>query len=263
VTGYRRVLSLGRTLTAGAVFATSATLALGLALGLTGGSAGAQDPHRSGRTYVVIRGDTLWSLAAQSGDTVGQLAKANRITDPNHLKAGTRLVIPPPTKTPAKATPAKAKAKPRQVTTSGSQGPAAVLRRHPERLALVPAFRRAATADGLPTTLLEAVDWQESGWQNQVVSSAHAVGVGQVMPNTIRFVNQALAPVVLDPSLASSNIAIGAWYLGYLLRQSHGNQRTAVASYYQGPTSVQAHGLQSDTRRYVTSVMSLQHLFAG
>lgn len=137
-----------------------------------------------------------------------------------------------------------------------------MLYRHPERLALVPTFRRAAVAGGVPTTLLEAVDWQESGWQNQVVSSAHAVGVGQVMPNTIRFVNRALAPSPLDPSLTPSNIAIGARYLGYLLRQNHGDAPGAVASYYQGLASVRAHGMQAGTRHYVASVLTLEHRFA-
>ncbi len=245
----RPAARLRRALVAGVGPGVAAAVSASLALLWVAAPAAAQLSHPTARTFLVGRGDTVWAIARATGDTVGQLERTNRIGDPRHLRAGARLVIPPPAGPP----PGRA----------GTGGAAAVLRRHPERLALLPAFRRAAAAAGVPTTLLEAVDWQESGWQNQVVSSAHAVGVGQVMPDTIRFVNQALAPVVLNPSLAPSNIALGAWYLGYLLRRTGGDQRLAVASYYQGLTSVRSQGMLVQTRRYVTSVVALQHLFNG
>lgn len=48
-----------------------------------------------GRTYRVRRGDTLSSIARQFDTTVRALARLNDIDNPNRIKAGRRLKIPP------------------------------------------------------------------------------------------------------------------------------------------------------------------------
>ena len=53
-------------------------------------------PAASARFHVVARGETLTSIAARYGVSVGALAAANGITDPNTIYAGQRLVIPGP-----------------------------------------------------------------------------------------------------------------------------------------------------------------------
>jgi LysM repeat protein len=71
----------------------------------------------SGRHYVVVKGDTLSSIAAHYKVKVAALQKANHIADARDLKIGQRLVIPeagldetapaaPAAETPAAATPA-------------------------------------------------------------------------------------------------------------------------------------------------------------
>lgn len=45
-------------------------------------------------TYVVQRGDTLFSLARRYGTTVEAIASANNIANPNQIRAGQVLVIP-------------------------------------------------------------------------------------------------------------------------------------------------------------------------
>ncbi len=62
-------------------------------------------------SYVIAQGDTLGAIAAKYGTSVGEIASANGITDPNKIKAGATLTIP--TKAvpaPAPTTPAPAPA---------------------------------------------------------------------------------------------------------------------------------------------------------
>jgi len=51
-------------------------------------------PSPSPATYVVQRGDTLYSIARRYGTTVGAIALANRIANPSLIFAGQKLVIP-------------------------------------------------------------------------------------------------------------------------------------------------------------------------
>jgi len=44
----------------------------------------------------VQRGETLWRIARDFGIDAQELARANRISSPNHLKVGQRLFIPSP-----------------------------------------------------------------------------------------------------------------------------------------------------------------------
>ena len=52
-------------------------------------------------------------------------------------------------------------------------------------------------------------------------------------------------------------------YLGQLLRDSGGDEATAIASYYQGEASVRAVGMLPETQRYVANVLALRGRFGG
>jgi hypothetical protein len=58
-------------------------------------------------TYVVQRGDTLYSIARRFGTTVAELSRLNGIQNPNIIRVGQRLLIPtqPTTPTPTPAVP--------------------------------------------------------------------------------------------------------------------------------------------------------------
>jgi len=44
--------------------------------------------------YVVLRGDTLFSIARRFGTTIGAITQANGLSNPNYIRAGQRLIIP-------------------------------------------------------------------------------------------------------------------------------------------------------------------------
>ena len=107
-----------------------------------------------------------------------------------------------------------------------------------------------ASGHGVSPSLAAAVAWQESGFQNGVVSSANARGVMQILPGTWEWIKQQSGQQ-LDPNSATDNVQAGVLYLGQLLRDSGGDEATAVASYYQGASSVKRLGLLPDTQQYV------------
>ncbi|MEZ0291915.1 MAG: lytic transglycosylase domain-containing protein [Solirubrobacteraceae bacterium] len=105
--------------------------------------------------------------------------------------------------------------------------------------------------------------WQESGFNNGVVSSANARGVMQVMPGTWDYVERNLAGRTLDPASATDNVQAGVLFLRHLLQQTGGDEATAAAAYYQGLQSVRDRGLYDDTQQYVANVQALRSRFGG
>ena len=205
----------------------------------------------STRTVVVRPGETLWVIAARTGVTVAALVVANGLRDPNVILAGTVLRIPAAAVAPAS-------------TSGATAGLPLLLLDHPDRLALRPLFARWASTFSVSAPLLEATCWWESGWQPGVVSSTGAVGIGQLEPDTVAFVSAVLlgrAP--LNPADASQNIEMTAAYLHHLLVLTGGNSATALAAYYQGWASVQAHGWLASTHTYVHGILETVPSFAG
>jgi N-acetylmuramoyl-L-alanine amidase len=132
----------------------------------------------------------------------------------------------------------------------------------PDRLALQPTFVAWAAANGIPASLVEAIAWQESGWQENVVSSTGAVGIGQLEPGTAQFIADVL---IGDPALQSTdpvdNIRMSARLLGYLYHATGGNLCETVAGYYQGLRNVLLYGVIPDSQNYVADVLALQQGF--
>ena len=56
-------------------------------------TAGISDPKPSA-TYVVVKGDSLWTVAKKNGVTVNELVKANALKPNAALKLGQKLVLP-------------------------------------------------------------------------------------------------------------------------------------------------------------------------
>jgi peptidoglycan hydrolase-like protein with peptidoglycan-binding domain len=110
---------------------------------------------------------------------------------------------------------------------------------------------------GIDRSLVRALAWMESGNQANVRSPAGAWGVMQVTPATWRYVESVLLRDRV-PRTANGNVRVGITYLHQLLHTFSGRLRRALGAYYQGPASVQAHGLLGETRMFVRNVLALR-----
>jgi hypothetical protein len=105
--------------------------------------------------------------------------------------------------------------------------------------------------------LMRAVAWMESGYQADVSSAAGAWGVMQIIPGTWRYVETQLIRSRV-PRTLSGNIRVGTALMRELLRQFSGRERSALAAWYQGPTSLRKRGPYRETRRFVANVIALK-----
>jgi hypothetical protein len=123
---------------------------------------------------------------------------------------------------------------------------------------------QVAAQNGVPASLAEAIAWQESGWNNDEVSSIGAVGVMQIVPSTWTWIDRYLTPSApLGTTSAAENIRAGVLLLHELLAVTGDDYAMAIAGYYQGLASVKAHGMYPDTRLYVNDILALQQRFGG
>ena len=170
--------------------------------------------------YKVRAGDTLGNLAAQEGVSAQAMAAMNGL-DPNGvLLEGTVIKLPSGAPAPDGAsTPAPA------TTIVPNAAPAAT----PGRVSAAD-VQSIAALHGVSPSLAAAIAWQESGFNNGMVSGANARGVMQVMPGTWDYVQQNLAGgQQLDPNSATDNVHAGVMYLKRLLDDSGGDESAAIA----------------------------------
>ena len=124
----------------------------------------------------------------------------------NGLRPDAMLLIGQPLKLPT-GSPVLASAPARTGPVSAALGaaPRRTRARAPER----GRDRLDRGEHGVPGSLAAAIAWQESGFNNAMVSAANARGVMQIMPGTWAWVQRYLAPRPLDPNSASDNVHAG------------------------------------------------------
>jgi LysM repeat protein len=227
-----------------------------------GGGAGAPATSTSASatsgSYVVQPGDTLSAIAARAGMTLDGLAALNGLNPNDYLLIGTVLRLG--ASAPAPSAGSAATSQPVGAVAQGSAvGPPYPT---PERVSASEVGSIAA-ANGVPSSLADAIGWQESGFNNDLISSAGARGVMQILPGTWQWITSSLSPSPLSSNSAADNVRGGVLMLHSLLGATGGNQAMAAAGYYQGLPSVLRNGLYSDTQQYVNDVMSLARQYGG
>ncbi len=212
-------------------------------------------------SYVVQPGDTLTAIAARSGLSAASLAAANGLGLDGVLPAGAVLHI---TGSPSSATNFVDLPQTQEPQGPAAQGnPVGPPYPTPERLS-ASEIGQIGAANGSTAALTDAIAWQESGFNNDLVSSADARGIMQILPGTWQWIQQSLdSGAPLAPASATDNVRGGSLMLGWLLNQTGGDPGMAAAGYYQGLTSVRQNGLLPDTQQYVNSVLALEHHFGG
>jgi soluble lytic murein transglycosylase-like protein len=101
--------------------------------------------------------------------------------------------------------------------------------------------------------LVAAVAEVESNGNQEAVSSAGAIGVMQLMPDTA-------ASLGVDPYNKQQNIEGGAKYLRQMLDTFGGDTKKAVAAYNAGPGAVKDYGgvpPYKETQNYVSKVLDI------
>jgi LysM repeat protein len=215
----------------------------------TGESASTTATESGAGSYVVQPGDTLSEIAARAGTSVEQLAAANGINPNETLLSGAVLTV-----SGASAQPA----------TASTEGSSSVPPYATEESVSPSEVGSIASENGVPPSLAKAIAEQESGFNNNVVSSADARGVMQILPETWSWIDQELAGSTrLAPASAASNVRAGVLLLHSLLSETGGDPGLAAAGYYQGLSSVLQNGEEAETEQYVSSVLALQRRFAG
>jgi N-acetylmuramoyl-L-alanine amidase len=215
----------------------------------------------SSGAYVVQPGDTLTAIATRAGLSMGSLAAANGL-DPNGvLVSGTVLHL---SGSPAMASTSSSAAASQPVGTAAEGSPTDPPYPTPERVS-APQVGSIAAANCVPASLAAAIAWQESGFNNDLVSSADARGVMQILPGTWDWIQHSLdaGGPPLAPASAADNVRGGVLMLHSLLGATGGDPAMAAAGYFQGLPSVQQHGMYPETQRYVQNVLALERQFGG
>ncbi len=208
-------------------------LLLGTVIRVPAQAAAAAPAH--GGTYVVRPGDSLSSIAIAHRVSLGALADLNRLSLADVLLIGKRLVLP------ANAIASTLAAYPRS-TVRG-------------------AIIYWANHYGVDQHLAAALAWMESGFNNAMVSPAGAAGGMQVTPATWDYVEQVLLLGSSVPHDADGNVRIGIAYLHHLLNLFGGDERQALAAYYQGARALQNAGFFPGTKQYVDNILALKARF--
>jgi soluble lytic murein transglycosylase-like protein len=121
----------------------------------------------------------------------------------------------------------------------------------------------------VPATLIQAIAWQESGWQSAIKACDGGIGTMQVMDATASWMNRRFG-TSYDFNTLAGNTAIGAEYLEWLIAYFGENNfdhhyditdndllTAVIVGYNAGPGAVQFTDGHTVASRYATTVKAL------
>lgn len=179
----------------------------------------------------VLAGESFFSIAQRYHVSPWRLAKVNRLSLMATIVPDQRLRLPAGAHIGSSSTPV-------------------------DRGTVRDAIDRWAAAYRVDPKLARALAWMESGFQQDVVSSAGAIGVMQLLPETWEWVDTLLLGEV-TPRTYDGNVRAGVRFLRWQLDHFDGDVKLALAGYYQGARAVRERGLFEDTKQYVSVILQL------
>ncbi|NHT17753.1 LysM peptidoglycan-binding domain-containing protein, partial [Cellulomonas sp. IC4_254] len=249
----RAFIRVGQTLTipgAGAATATTTAAA----------------PAATGGSHTVASGETVSAIAKRYGTTVSAITAVNGLDSRAFIRVGQTLTIPGAGAATATTTAASSGTQlvgntflgrtyaPSVVASANANKASLIAMGVPSRAAMQAKVAATARAMGVDPALAQAIAFQESGFNHTSVSPANAIGTMQVIPSSGEWASQLVGRDLnlIDPD---DNVVAGVAIIRQLVRTSP-DLSTAIASYYQGASSVKRNGMFSDTRRYVANVQT-------
>ena len=118
-------------------------------------------------------------------------------------------------------------------------------------------FEAAAKKNNVPLKLLKAMAKAESQFKPHVVSSAGAMGVMQLMPNTAKALG------VTDAFDPYENIMGGAKYIGDKLKMYGGDIKLALAAYSAGSGAVKKYGGVPPFKETINHIKKVTNFMMG
>lgn len=211
------------------------------------------------RVYTVRSGDNLTRLARHLRTTNATLVKLNRLRTTT-VFIGQHLIYAVTVSQRGTTTNAGHRISARVQRSAARHR--AWLRGHrlPSKATVRGMIRASARRHGLPASLALALAYQESGFQQRVVSPVDAVGVMQVLPSTALVVGRSHGRHY-NLLKTSDNIEAGITLLKQLL-DATGSVPMTLAGYYQGLGSVSRIGLLPQTKAYIRNITLLQRRFS-
>ncbi len=231
------------------------------------------------KVYYVKAGDTLSGIAVKLNSTVAQLAQRNNISNPNFLQIGQTIkhsggyFDSAPTSFQYRVRSGDTLAK---IATKFETSASAINKLngfnenttiYAKQLIRVPSPKIVGTIHhwavtyGVPSDLMLALTWWESGWDNSLTSSANAIGIGQLIPSTVSFVSEALIGRRLNPYIPEQNVQMSARFMAYLMSETAGNSSYALGAYYQGLGALRRHGIYNSSWSYINGIQALRSQF--
>ena len=93
--------------------------------------------------------------------------------------------------------------------------------------------------------------------QHRAVAQAVARGVLQTLPSTREYVENVLAGKPIAANV-DGDVEVGVRYLKHLLDAFQGDERLALAGWYQGERAVKQYGIYKVSKPFVANVLALR-----
>lgn len=229
--------------------------------------AAAPAPAPASGSYTIKAGDTLSGIAARHNVSLSALLKANNLKVTSIIYAGKKLALPGTVSVASSSAPTQLVPStfltytyPEAVVAQANINKAALMAAPvPSPAQMKQIIASTARKMGVDPSLALGFAWQESGFNQQAVSPANAIGTMQVIPQSGEWASELVGRHLnlLDPY---DNVTAGVAIIRALVATSSSTE-TAIAGYYQGQTSVARYGMFKDTKSYVAAVKANQALF--